>query len=67
MSAKTKPSFSPRRRWWIGFDVLLRTALVLAVVVMANYLGAKFFAPLLFEFADASLAVVAHADRCCIR
>lgn len=39
----TKPSFSPARRWQIGFDVVLRTALVLAVVVMVNYLGAKFY------------------------
>ncbi len=40
---KSRPSFSPASRWGIGFDVVLRTALVLAVVVMANYLGAKFF------------------------
>jgi hypothetical protein len=40
---KSRPSFSPASRWKIGFDVVLRTALVLAVVVMANYLGAKFF------------------------
>src|SRR5471030_3294571 len=38
-----KPSFSPRRRWMIGLDVLVRTALVLAVAVMLNYLGAQFF------------------------
>ena len=43
MAAKLQPSFSPGRRWKIGFDVLLRTALVLAIVVMVNYLGAKFF------------------------
>ena len=42
MAAKTQPSFSPGRRWKIGFDVVVRTALVLAVVVMVNYLGAKF-------------------------
>src|SRR5665213_384353 len=40
---KSKPSFSRASRWQIGLDVVLRTALVLAVVVMANYLGAKFF------------------------
>jgi hypothetical protein len=40
---KSRPSFSPASRWGIAFDVVLRTALVLAVVVMANYLGAKFF------------------------
>lgn len=40
----SRPSFSPGRRWTIGLDVVLRTALVLAVVVMVNYLGAKFYA-----------------------
>jgi gliding motility-associatede transport system auxiliary component len=40
---KLRVSFSPRRRWAIGFDLLARTALVLAVVVMVNFLGAKFF------------------------
>ena len=44
MAAKSQPSFSPGRRWKIGFDVVVRTGLVLAVVVMVNYLGAKFFA-----------------------
>jgi hypothetical protein len=43
MVAKSQPSFSPGRRWKIGFDVVVRTALVLAVVVMVNYLGAKFY------------------------
>ena len=42
MATKRQPSFTPGRRWKIGFDVILRTALVLAVVVMVNYLGAKF-------------------------
>ncbi|HXR04399.1 MAG TPA: GldG family protein [Verrucomicrobiae bacterium] len=36
------PSFSPRLRWKIGFDAALRTALVLAVVVMVNFLGTQF-------------------------
>ena len=40
---KSQPSFSPGRRWKIGFDVAVRTALVLAVMVMVNYLGAFFF------------------------
>ena len=40
---KPQPSFSAGRRWKIGFDVVLRTVLVLAVVVMVNYLGARFF------------------------
>ncbi|MFZ1074390.1 MAG: GldG family protein [Verrucomicrobiia bacterium] len=37
-----RPSFSPRHRWKIGFDAVVRTALVIAVVVMLNYLGAQF-------------------------
>jgi ABC-2 type transport system permease protein len=44
---KSQPSFSPGRRWRIGFDVAVRTALVLAAVVMVNYLsqyfGGRFF------------------------
>ena len=43
MAAKSQPSFSRGRRWKIGFDVVVRTALVLAVAVMVNYLGAKFY------------------------
>ena len=38
-----RPSFSPANRWKIGFDMVLRTVLVLAVAVMLNYLGAQFF------------------------
>lgn len=37
------PSFSAASRWRIGFDMVLRTLLVLAVVVMANYLGTRFY------------------------
>jgi SAM-dependent methyltransferase len=40
---KSQPSFSPASRWKIGLDVAVRTALVLAVVGMVNFLGAKFF------------------------
>jgi hypothetical protein len=40
---QSQSSFSPGRRWKIGLDVVMRTALVLAVVVMVNYLGACFF------------------------
>ncbi|HEV2320234.1 MAG TPA: GldG family protein [Verrucomicrobiae bacterium] len=36
------PSFSPGRRWKIAFDLLLRTLVVLAVVVMLNYIGGLF-------------------------
>ncbi len=39
---KPQPSFSPGRRWKIGFDAVVRTALVLTVVVMINYLGGVF-------------------------
>jgi len=40
---KSRPSFSTASRWRIGFDVALRTVLVLAVAGMVNYLGVKFF------------------------
>lgn len=40
---KSRPSYSAASRWRIGFDVALRTVLVLAVLVMLNFLGAKFF------------------------
>ena len=38
-----RPSFTPFRRWRIGFDLVLRTLLVLAVIVMVNYLWARLF------------------------
>lgn len=41
--SKSPPSFTPGRKWKIGSNLALRTVLVLAVVVMANYLGAQFF------------------------
>ena len=37
------PSFSPRNRWKIGFDLCARTLLVLAAAVMLNFIGAQFF------------------------
>ncbi len=40
---KSPPSFSAGRRWKIGLDMAVRTLLVLAVVVMVNYLGARFY------------------------
>ena len=43
---QNQPSFTPGRRWKIGFDVALRTVLVLAVVAMVNYLGTR---PFLFH------------------
>lgn len=39
----SRPSFSPAARWRIGFDVVLRTVLVLAVIVMVNFISAKFY------------------------
>jgi ABC-2 type transport system permease protein len=39
----SKPSFTPGRRWTVGFDVAVRTVVVLAVVVMTNYLAGRFF------------------------
>jgi hypothetical protein len=43
MPDQNQPSFSRGRRWKIGLDMAVRTLLVLAVVVMVNDLGAKFF------------------------
>ena len=40
---KPRQSFSPGRKWTVGFDVVLRTLVVLAVLVMANYLSGKIF------------------------
>ena len=41
--AQSKNSFSVWMRWGHTFDVLLRTLLVLAVVVMVNYLGGRWY------------------------
>jgi hypothetical protein len=38
---KSRSSFSSASRWKIGSDAILRTVLVLAVIVMLNYVGAK--------------------------
>jgi ABC-type uncharacterized transport system involved in gliding motility auxiliary subunit len=40
-SPSSRPSFSAASRWRIGFDLALRTLLVLAVVGMVNYLAAR--------------------------
>jgi ABC-2 type transport system permease protein len=42
-SAPTKPSFTPRRRWTVGFNLALRTLAVLAIVVLVNQLGSTIF------------------------
>ena len=41
-SSSSIQSFSPARRWKIGFNVLLQMLLVVAVIVMANYIGSLF-------------------------
>lgn len=41
--SKAPPSFSPFRRWAIGFNVVLVVLVVLAVVVMVNYLSHDYF------------------------
>lgn len=38
-----KRSFSAGRKWSIAFDVVVRTIVVLAVVVMVNYLSSRYF------------------------
>jgi gliding motility-associatede transport system auxiliary component len=38
---KSRSSFSPGRKWKVGFDLLLRTVFVVAVVAMINYLSAR--------------------------
>jgi len=43
MAEKLHPSFSPARRFGIGLNMLLRTAFVLAVLVMAVYLSGRYF------------------------
>lgn len=40
---QNKPSFSALRRWGIGLNLLLRTVVVLALVVMVNYLSGRYF------------------------
>ena len=41
--AQSKPSFSPGRKWGMGVDMAVRTVLVLAVLVMVNYLSGRHF------------------------
>jgi len=43
MAEKHHPSFSPARRFGIGLNVLIRTALVLGVLGMAVYLSNRYF------------------------
>lgn len=41
--APLKKSFSPWKRWGLQLDLVVRTVLVLAVVVMLNYLGSRWY------------------------
>ena len=43
MAPEPKPSFSRHRKWRVGFDAVLRTAVVFAVVVMVNYLANRYY------------------------
>ncbi|MBI3851264.1 MAG: GldG family protein [Verrucomicrobia bacterium] len=46
----TKPSFSAGRKWTIGFNVVVASLAVLALVVMVNYLGVRHYWR--FQFSD---------------
>jgi hypothetical protein len=41
MSASVNPSFSPGRRWSLGFGLAIAITAVVAILVMANYLAAR--------------------------
>ena len=43
VQTKTKPSFTPYRRWGMGLNMTLLVLVVFAVVVMINYLGRQYF------------------------
>jgi hypothetical protein len=43
VETKSKPSFSPYRKWSMGLRVALLVILVLAVVVMVNYISQAYF------------------------
>jgi len=43
MNHGAPPSFSPARRWGIGFNVFISICAVTAMVVMVNYLAARHF------------------------
>ncbi len=43
VATQPPPSFSPVRKWGIGFSVILTILLVTAVVAMLNYLGQLYF------------------------
>jgi len=39
----SRPSFTPRRKWAVGFDLTVRTLAVVVVLVLLNYLSSRFF------------------------
>ncbi len=43
MAPDPQPSFTPGRRWSIGFNVIVVILLVFSVVVMVNYLSREYF------------------------
>src|SRR5579862_785902 len=42
-SSSLRPSFSPGRKWAIGFNVLLATAAVFLILIGVNYLSSRYF------------------------
>jgi len=42
-ASHSRPSFSPYRKWAIGFHVLFLISVVFAVLVMVNYLSHDYF------------------------
>ena len=42
-NSSTKPSFSSLRRWGIFFSVIISIVAVVALVIMLNYLGARYY------------------------
>ncbi|MEK7780749.1 MAG: DUF4350 domain-containing protein [Verrucomicrobiota bacterium] len=40
---QSQPSFTPRRKWGVGFDIVVRTLVVVAVLTMLNHLAGVFF------------------------
>jgi ABC-2 type transport system permease protein len=41
--SKSKPSFTPRRKWSVGFDLFVRTLAVAVVLAALNHLASVFF------------------------
>lgn len=57
----TKPSFSRARKWSISFNVVLSTLILLAIVLMLNYLASRHFWRLPLSFhAQTELSPLTH-------